>query len=68
MFLLKERNKELNWFQQQSRTSIQSISYTVITWISKVLLKVFNNTARYVDQGGGKRSGSFAMYLEFVLE
>lgn len=28
------------------------------------MLKVFNNTARYVDQGGGKRSGSFAMYLE----
>jgi len=25
---------------------------------------VFNNTARYVDQGGGKRNGSFAMYLE----
>jgi len=28
------------------------------------LLKVFNSTARYVDQGGGKRNGSFAMYLE----
>ena len=28
------------------------------------MLRVFNNTARYVDQGGGKRSGSFAMYLE----
>lgn len=28
------------------------------------MLKVFNNTARYVDQGGGKRSGSFAIYLE----
>ena len=28
------------------------------------MLKVFNHTARYVDQGGGKRSGSFAMYLE----
>ena len=28
------------------------------------MLKVFNNTARYVDQGGGKRNGSFAMYLE----
>ena len=28
------------------------------------MLKVFNSTARYVDQGGGKRSGSFAMYLE----
>merc|ERR1712013_935284 len=25
---------------------------------------VYNNTARYVDQGGGKRKGSFAMYLE----
>jgi len=25
---------------------------------------VFNNTARYVDQGGGKRKGSFAIYLE----
>ena len=28
------------------------------------MLRVFNNTARYVDQGGGKRAGSFAMYLE----
>ena len=28
------------------------------------MLRVFNNTARYVDQGGGRRNGSFAMYLE----
>ena len=28
------------------------------------MLRVFNNTARYVDQGGGKRQGSFAVYLE----
>lgn len=28
------------------------------------LLRVFNDTARYVDQGGGKRKGSFAIYLE----
>jgi ribonucleoside-diphosphate reductase alpha chain len=28
------------------------------------MLKVFNDTARYVDQGGGKRKGSFAVYLE----
>jgi ribonucleoside-diphosphate reductase alpha chain len=28
------------------------------------LLRVFNDTARYVDQGGGKRKGSFAVYLE----
>ena len=28
------------------------------------MLKVFNNTARYVDQGGGKRNGSFAIYIE----
>lgn len=28
------------------------------------LLRVYNNTARYVDQGGGRRKGSFAMYLE----
>jgi ribonucleoside-diphosphate reductase alpha subunit len=28
------------------------------------MLKVFNDTARYVDQGGGKRKGAFAMYLE----
>jgi len=28
------------------------------------MLKVFNNTARYVDQGGGKRKGSIAVYLE----
>lgn len=28
------------------------------------MLKVFNNTAKYVDQGGGKRNGSFAVYLE----
>ena len=27
------------------------------------MLRVFNNTARYCDQGGGKRMGSFAMYL-----
>ena len=31
--------KILYWLQQQSRTSIQSISYTLITWISKVLLE-----------------------------
>ncbi len=28
------------------------------------MLKVFNDTARYVDQGGGKRNGSFAIYLD----
>eukprot|EP00808_Paulinella_micropora_P004672 g81343.t1 len=28
------------------------------------MLRVFNNTARYVDQGGGKRKGAFAIYLE----
>ena len=28
------------------------------------MLKVFNDTARYIDQGGGKRNGSFAIYLE----
>ena len=28
------------------------------------MLRVFNNTARYVDQGGGKRNGSIAIYLE----
>ena len=28
------------------------------------MLKVFNDTARYVDQGGGKRNGSFAIYIE----
>jgi len=28
------------------------------------MLRVYNDTARYVDQGGGKRKGSFAMYLE----
>lgn len=28
------------------------------------MLRVYNETARYVDQGGGKRKGSFAIYLE----
>ncbi len=28
------------------------------------MLQVFNDTARYVDQGGGKRKGAFAIYLE----
>ncbi|MCF6181543.1 ribonucleoside-diphosphate reductase subunit alpha [Lutibacter sp.] len=28
------------------------------------MLKVYNDTARYVDQGGGKRKGSFAIYME----
>jgi ribonucleotide reductase alpha subunit len=28
------------------------------------MLRVFNNTARYIDQGGNKRNGSFAIYLE----
>jgi ribonucleoside-diphosphate reductase alpha chain len=28
------------------------------------MLKVYNDTARYVDQGGGKRKGAFAVYLE----
>ncbi|EAN79747.1 ribonucleoside-diphosphate reductase large chain [Trypanosoma brucei brucei TREU927] len=28
------------------------------------MLRVWNNTARYVDQGGGKRKGAFAIYLE----
>jgi len=27
------------------------------------MLRVFNETARYVDQGGGKRNGSFSIYL-----
>lgn len=28
------------------------------------MLKVFNDTARYIDQGGGKRKGGIAIYLE----
>ena len=28
------------------------------------MLRVYNDTARYVDQGGGKRKGSFAIYME----
>ena len=28
------------------------------------MIRVFNDTARYVDQGGGKRKGAFAIYLE----
>lgn len=28
------------------------------------MLRVFNNTARYVDQGGNKRPGSIAVYIE----
>ena len=28
------------------------------------MLRVFNTTARYIDQGGGRRNGSFAIYLE----
>jgi ribonucleoside-diphosphate reductase alpha chain len=28
------------------------------------MLRVFNDTARYVDQGGGKRKGSFTIYIE----
>ena len=28
------------------------------------MLRVFNDTTRYVDQGGGKRKGAFAVYLE----
>ena len=28
------------------------------------MLRVFNNTAKYVDQGGGRRNGSFAIYIE----
>ena len=28
------------------------------------MLRVFDGTARYVDQGGGKRKGSFAIYIE----
>ena len=28
------------------------------------MLRVYNDTARYVDQGGGKRKGSFAVYIE----
>lgn len=28
------------------------------------MLKVYNETARYIDQGGGKRQGSFAVYIE----
>ena len=32
------------------------------------MLRVFNDTARYVDQGGGKRKGSFAIYIEPWLD
>ena len=28
------------------------------------MIRVFNDTARYVDQGGGRRKGAFAIYLE----
>lgn len=28
------------------------------------MLKVYNDTSRYIDQGGGKRNGAFAMYIE----
>jgi ribonucleoside-diphosphate reductase alpha chain len=32
------------------------------------MLRVFNDTARYVDQGGGKRKGSFAIYIETCMQ
>ena len=32
------------------------------------MLRVFNDTARYVDQGGGKRKGSFAIFVEPTKE
>ncbi|XP_058089275.1 ribonucleoside-diphosphate reductase large subunit-like isoform X3 [Magnolia sinica] len=32
--------------------------------VYEIIMKVFNDTARYVDQGGGKRKGAFAVYLE----
>ncbi len=36
----------------------------LILYNSYFRLRVFNNTARYVDQGGNKRPGAFACYLE----
>ena len=36
----------------------------ITIYIYIYICRVFNDTARYVDQGGGKRKGSFAMYLE----
>ena len=40
------------------------LEQTVQVMVLCQCLKVFNDTARYVDQGGGKRKGSFAMYIE----
>ena len=41
-----------------------SAARTVPAMVSCRCLRVYNDTARYVDQGGGKRKGSFAIYLE----
>ena len=45
-----------------SKTHIQGTNGTSNGLVP--MLRVFNSTARYVDQGGGKRQGSFAIYLE----
>jgi ribonucleoside-diphosphate reductase alpha chain len=51
--------------------SIHNVSYRIVySWNKRnfkrncSMLRVFNDTARYVDQGGGKRKGSFAIYIE----
>jgi ribonucleoside-diphosphate reductase alpha chain len=53
-----------NWtFNSQRRATG---SYSGQTELQTELFRccVFNDTARYVDQGGGKRKGSFAIYIE----
>lgn len=43
----------------------QQLFVRVVDFLPPVpMLRVFNNTARYVDQGGNKRPGAFAVYLE----
>jgi ribonucleoside-diphosphate reductase alpha chain len=59
---------------QQVELDFQFIMYVqqVLTFVAELqtesfLCDVFNDTARYVDQGGGKRKGSFAIYIETCM-
>ncbi|KAJ8752311.1 hypothetical protein K2173_003947 [Erythroxylum novogranatense] len=53
-------------FTNQSTGTLHMKTLILIARLPLIALYVYrrNDTARYVDQGGGKRKGAFAMYLE----
>ena len=58
------RRYRVEYSQYQSKGKLYQGNWEVLRMVSYRCCEYYNDTARYVDQGGGKRKGRFAVYLE----